>query len=303
MKTGFVAIVGRPNVGKSTLLNAILGEKIAITTDKPQTTRNTIRGIYTHYGDEEIKDDMQIIFIDTPGIHRPRTKLGEFMTDAAIGTFREVEAIIYITDDKLSSGPGDKYITDLLDQTTTPKILVINKIDKLEPDVFEQIYKEYDALGIFEKIIGVSAKEGMNVAEVVKSVGEFMDEGPMFFPDDMITDQPERTIVAETIREKLLRVLSDEVPHGTAVSIEEFKDDGSIIKVRADIYCERASHKGIIIGKNGETLKRIGTYAREDLERFFGVKVYINLWVKVKEKWRDSTLNLNNLGYNIKEIT
>lgn len=297
MKTGFVAIVGRPNVGKSTLLNAILGEKIAITTDKPQTTRNTIRGIYTHYGDEEIKDDMQIIFIDTPGIHRPRTKLGEFMTDAAIGTFREVEAIIYITDDKLSSGPGDKYITDLLDQTTTPKILVINKIDKLEPDVFEQIYKEYDALGIFEKIIGVSAKEGMNVTEVVKSVGEFMDEGPMFFPDDMITEHPERFIVSEIIREKILMYLQDEVPHGVAVEIERFKEEQNIIRINAVIYCERKTHKGMIIGKGGRKLKGIGKSAREEIETLLGSKVYLELWVKVKENWRDSDFALSNFGY------
>ena len=297
MKTGFVAIVGRPNVGKSTLLNSILGEKIAITTDKPQTTRNTIRGIYTHYGDEEIKDDMQIIFIDTPGIHRPRTKLGEFMTDAAIGTFREVEAIIYITDDKLSSGPGDKYITDLLDQTTTPKILVINKIDKLEPDVFEQIYKEYDALGIFEKIIGVSAKEGMNVTEVVKAVAEFMDEGPMFFPDDMITEHPERFIVSEIIREKILMYLQDEVPHGVAVEIERFREEKNIIKINAVIYCERKTHKGMIIGKGGRKLKGIGKSAREEIETLLGSKVYLELWVKVKENWRDSDIALSNFGY------
>jgi len=297
MKTGFVAIVGRPNVGKSTLLNAILGEKIAITTDKPQTTRNTIRGIYTHYGDEEIRDDMQIIFIDTPGIHRPRTKLGEFMTDSAIGTFREVEAIIYITDDKLSSGPGDKYITDMLDQITTPKILVINKIDKLEPDVFEEIYNEYDQLGIFENIIGVSAKEGKNVKEVVKAAAEFMDEGPMFFPDDMITEHPERFIVSEIIREKILLYLQDEVPHGVAVEIERFKEERNIIRINAVIYCERKSHKGMIIGKGGRKLKGIGKSAREEIETLLGSKVYLELWVKVKENWRDSDIALSNFGY------
>ena len=200
MKTGFVAIIGRPNVGKSTLLNAILGEKIAITTDKPQTTRNTIRGIYTHYADDELDEDMQLVFIDTPGIHRPRTKLGEFMTESAVGTFKEVDAIVYIVDDKLSSGPGDKYITEMLDEVTTPKILVINKIDKLGPEEFAEIYKEYDELGIFEEIIGTSAVEGKNIGHVIKAAAEFMEEGPMFFPDDMITEHPERFIVSDIIQ-------------------------------------------------------------------------------------------------------
>ena len=222
MKTGFVAIIGRPNVGKSTLLNSILGEKIAITTDKPQTTRNTIRGIYTHYADDNMDEDMQLVFIDTPGIHRPRTKLGEFMTDSAIGTLKEVDAVIFIVDDRLSSGPGDKYITGILDDVTTPKILVINKIDKLEPDEYEAIYREYDELGIFEDIIGTSAKEGKNVEHVIRAVSEFMEEGPMYFPDDMITEHPERFIVSEIIREKILMYLRDEVPHGVAVEIEKF---------------------------------------------------------------------------------
>lgn len=297
MKTGFVSIVGRPNVGKSTLLNAILGEKIAITTDKPQTTRNIIRGIYTHYGDDCISEDMQIIFIDTPGIHRPRTKLGEYMTDAAVGTFREVDAVIFIVDDRLSSGPGDKYIVDLLDKTVTPKILVINKIDKLEPDEFAEIYREYDELGIFEEIIGVSAKEGTNVLEVVKSVGTFMDEGPMYFPDDMVTEHPERFIVSEIIREKILMYLQDEVPHGVAVEIERYREERNITKINAVIYCERKSHKGMIIGKGGRKLKGIGKSAREEIEGLLGTKVYLEMWVKIKENWRDSDVALSNFGY------
>lgn len=297
MKTGFIAIIGRPNVGKSTLLNSILGEKIAITTDKPQTTRNTIRGIYTHYADESFDEDMQLVFIDTPGIHRPRTKLGEFMTESALGTFNEVDAIIFIVDDKLSAGPGDKYITDLLDNVTTPKILVINKIDKLEPEEFAEIYKEYDELGIFEDIIGTSAMEGKNVDHVIKTVSEFMEEGPMFFPDDMITEHPERFIVSEIIREKVLMYLQDEVPHGVAIEIERYKEERDITRINAVIYCERKSHKGMIIGKGGRKLKGIGKSAREEIEALLGTKVYLELWVKVKENWRDSDIALSNFGY------
>ena len=297
MKTGFVGIIGRPNVGKSTLLNAILGEKIAITTDKPQTTRNTIRGIYTHYDDDDIGDDMQIVFLDTPGIHKPRTKLGEYMTDSAIGTFREVDAIIFIVDDKLSSGPGDRYIVDMLDDVTTPKILVINKIDKIEPDDFEEIYKEYDELGIFEDIIGVSAKEGRNVRDVIKTVSEFMEEGPMFFPDDMVTEHPERFIASEIIREKVLMYLQDEVPHGVAVEIERYREERDITRINAVIYCEKKSHKGMIIGKGGRKLKGIGKSAREEIEALLGTKVFLEIWVKVKENWRDSDIALSNFGY------
>ena len=297
MKTGFVGIIGRPNVGKSTLLNAILGEKIAITTDKPQTTRNTIRGIYTHYADDDIGDDMQIVFLDTPGIHKPRTKLGEYMTDSAIGTFREVDEIIFIVDDKLSSGPGDRYIVDMLDDVTTPKILVINKIDKIEPDDFEEIYKEYDELGIFEDIIGVSAKEGRNVRDVIKTVSEFMEEGPMFFPDDMVTEHPERFIASEIIREKVLMYLQDEVPHGVAVEIERYREERDITRINAVIYCEKKSHKGMIIGKGGRKLKGIGKSAREEIEALLGTKVFLEIWVKVKENWRDSDIALSNFGY------
>ena len=297
MKTGFVAIIGRPNVGKSTLLNSILGEKIAITTDKPQTTRNTIRGIYTHYADDELDEDMQLVFIDTPGIHRPRTKLGTFMTDSALGTFNEVDAIIYIVDDKLSSGPGDKYITELLNNVDTPKILVINKIDKLGPEEFAEIYKEYDELGIFESIIGTSAVEGKNVDHVIKTAAEFMEEGPMFFPDDMITEHPERFIVSEIIREKVLLYLQDEVPHGVAIEIERYREEETITRINAVIYCERKSHKGMIIGKGGRKLKGIGKSAREEIEALLGTKVYLELWVKVKENWRDSDIALSNFGY------
>lgn len=297
MKTGFVSIIGRPNVGKSTLLNAVLCEKIAITTDKPQTTRNTIRGIYTHYADDELPQDMQMVFIDTPGIHKPRTKLGTYMTDAAMGTLREVEAIIFIVDDKLSAGPGDRYIVDILDNITTPKILVINKIDKLEPDIFEEIYNEYSELGIFEEIIGISAKEGKNIQQVIKCAADFMEEGPMFFPDDMVTEHPERFIVSEIIREKLLLYMQDEVPHGVAVEIEQYREERDITRISAVIYCEKKSHKGMIIGKGGRKLKGIGKSAREEIEALLGTKVFLEMWVKVKENWRDSDMALSNFGY------
>ena len=297
MKTGFIGIVGRPNVGKSTLLNAILGEKIAITTEKPQTTRNTIRGIYTHYSETPEEDDVQLVFIDTPGIHKPRTKLGEYMTDAAISTFSEVDAIIFIVDDELSAGPGDKYIVDMLDKITTPKVLVINKIDKMEPDKFRRIYEEYDEIGIFENIIGTSAKAGTNVSDVISAVTDFMEEGPMYFPDDMITEHPERFIVSEIIREKILMYLRDEVPHGVAVEIEQFTEETDITKIAAVIYCEKKSHKGMLIGKGGRKLKGIGKSAREEIEALLGTKVYMDLWVKVKENWRDRDIALSNFGY------
>ncbi len=296
MKSGFISIAGRPNVGKSTLLNAILGEKIAITTDKPQTTRNSIRGIYTKLGENE-EDDLQMIFIDTPGIHKPRTKLGDFMTETAIGTFNEVDAIIFITDDKLSKGPGDKYIVELLKNVPTPKILVINKIDKLEPDDYLQIYHEYSEIGVFDQIIGTSAANGENIQDVIDAVSGYMEEGPMYFPEDMVTDHPERFIVSEIIREKLLLYLQDEVPHGVAIEIESYKETPNITKIGAVIYCERKSHKGIIIGKQGRKLKGVGKSAREEIEALLGTKVFLELWVKVKENWRDSDFALSNFGY------
>ena len=295
-KTTFIAIVGRPNVGKSTLLNAILGEKIAIVSSKPQTTRNRITGIYT-------KDEDQIVFLDTPGFQKPRTKLGEYMLAASDSSIGNSDAVILIADVNYGLGEIEKDIIEKIKRSKLPSILVLNKTDMATPEKVANTILEYDNYYKFDAVVPTSASKGQGVNSVLEECSKFLVESEWFFPDDIITDQPERSIVAETIREKLLRVLSDEVPHGTAVSIEEFKDEEKIIRVRADIYCEKASHKGIIIGKNGETLKRIGTYAREDLERFFGVKVYINLWVKVKEKWRDSSLNLNNLGYNIKEIT
>ena len=297
MKSGFVGIIGRPNVGKSTLLNAMLGEKIAITTEKPQTTRNTIRGIYTHYAETEDEDDVQIVFIDTPGIHKPRNKLGEYMTDSAIATFSEVDAIIFIVDDALSKGPGDKYILKLLEKTDTPKILVINKIDQMEPDAFAKIYQEYEETGMFAEILGTSAKDGTHVDEVIRAAAGFLEEGPMYYPDDIVTEDPARFIVSEIIREKILLYLQDEVPHGVAVEIETYEEAEDITRIGAVIYCERKSHKGMIIGKGGRKLKGIGKSARQEIEALLGTKVYLETWVKVRENWRDSDIALTNFGY------
>ena len=299
MKTGFIGIVGRPNVGKSTLLNSILGEKIAITTDKPQTTRNVIRGIYTRLEETEDgrEDGVQMVFIDTPGIHKPHSKLGAFMTDSAINTFKEVEVILFLVDSDINKGPGDKYILEMLKDIDTPKILVINKIDTMEPEYFRSIYEEYSNMEIFDDVFGTSALEGRNVEKLLERIEDFLEEGPMFFPEDMVTDHPERFIVSEIIREKLLLYLEDEVPHGVAVEIESYKEEPGITRIGAVIYCERKSHKGIIIGKQGKKLKGVGKAARLEIEALLGTKVFLELWVKVKENWRDSDLALSNFGY------
>ena len=293
MKSGFISIIGRPNVGKSTLLNAILGEKIAIATDKPQTTRNTIRGIYTD-------DDSQMVFIDTPGIHKPKNKLGTFMTDSALGTFKEVDAVLFLVDDSINKGPGDRYIVDLLKNVKTPKYLVINKIDKLGPIKYKEIFDEYNQMGIFDDIFAISAKENKNVDEVLRELKLKLPEGPQYFPADMVTDHPERFIVSEIIREKMLMYLNDEVPHGVAIEIESFEEGDDLTRIGAVIYCEKKSHKGIIIGKGGRKLKGIGKSAREEIEALLGTKVFLETWVKIKENWRDSDFALSNFGYRDK---
>ena len=297
MKTGFIGIIGRPNVGKSTLLNAVLGEKIAITTDKPQTTRNTIRGIYTNIPDGDYDKGVQIIFIDTPGIHKPHSKLGAFMTESAINTFKETEVVLFLVDDKIDKGSGDRYILEMLKEVKTPKLLIINKIDKMDPEYFKAIYEEYSQMNVFDDIFGISALEGKNIDALLKRLSDFLEEGPMYFPEDMVTDHPERFIVSEIIREKILLYLQDEVPHGVAVEIEQYKEEENITRIGAVIYCERKSHKGIIIGKQGKKLKGIGKSARLEIEALLGTKVFLELWVKVKENWRDSDFALSNFGY------
>ena len=294
-KTAFIAIVGRPNVGKSTLLNALLGEKVAIVSSKPQTTRNRITGILT-------KDENQFVFLDTPGFQKPRTKLGDYMLKASSSSIGSSDAAIIVADAFHAPGDIEKNIIEQVVANKIPAVLVLNKTDMSNPAKLAETISQYDAIHKFDSVIPTSASKGQGVDIVLEECEKFLTESEWFFPEDIITDQPERMIAAETIREKILGTLNDEIPHGTAVSIEEFKDEGKILRIRADIYCEKASHKGIIIGKNGEALKTIGSYAREDLEKFFGVKVYLNLWVKVKEKWRDDLFNLNNFGYNQKEI-
>lgn len=290
MKSGFISIIGRPNVGKSTLLNGILGEKIAIATSKPQTTRNTIRGIYT-------TGDCQMVFIDTPGIHKPKTKLGNFMTDSALNTFKEVDLVLFLVDDSLSQGPGDKYIVEMLKNINTPKFLVINKMDKINPEDYEKIYNEYEQTGIFDEIFPISALEQKNIDILLESIEKFMPEGPQYFPSDMITDHPERFIVSEILREKVLMFLEDEVPHGVAIEIESFQEEERVTRISAVVYCEKKSHKGIIIGQGGRKLKGIGKSAREEIEALLGNKVFLQLWVKVKENWRNSDFALSNFGY------
>lgn len=295
-KSGFVSIVGRPNVGKSTLMNNVVGEKIAIMSDKPQTTRNTIQAVYTD-------DETQIVFLDTPGIHKPKNKLGEFMVKAATDAFKNVDLVLFVVDDSKKIGPGDKKIIEDLKTIKTPVILVINKIDQLEQkDELFDIIKMYDAEGLFKEIVPISALKGKNTDSLMKAIRGYLEEGPKYFPDYMITDQPERVLISELIREKVLHYVHDEVPHGVAVEIEKMKSrkDKEIVDVSAVIYCERSSHKGIIIGKNGRKLKGIGKSAREDIELLLGSQINLQLWVKVKENWRNSQNYINNFGYNDK---
>lgn len=296
MKSGFAGIIGRPNVGKSTLLNSILGEKIAITTDKPQTTRNSIRGIYTEHTVDG--DSSQIVFIDTPGIHKAHNKLGAAMDDIAIKTYKEVDVILFLVDGSPDKGRGDTYILDMIKDVETPKFLVINKVDTMDPEEFKKTYDIYEKMGIFDEIFGISALKGTHVKKLVKAIQGYLEEGPMFFPEDMVTDHPERFIVSEIIREKILMYLNEEVPHGVAVEIESYKEDPKLTEIGAVIYCERKSHKGIIIGKQGKKLKGIGKSARLEIEALLGVRVYLQLFVKVKENWRDSDFAISNFGYS-----
>ena len=294
-KSGFVSIVGRPNVGKSTLMNNVVGEKIAIMSDKPQTTRNTIQAVYTD-------ENCQMVFLDTPGIHKPKTKLGEYMVKSATDAFKNVDMVLYVVDDSKKIGPGDRMIIEDLRNVKVPVTLVLNKIDQLEESELFDLMKMYHAEGVFEEIVPISALKGKNVKELIKVVQNYLKEGPKYFPDYMITDQPERVLVSELIREKVLHYVHDEIPHGVAVEIEKMKSrkDKQIVDISAVIYCERDSHKGIIIGKNGRKLKGIGKSAREDIELLLGSQINLQLWVKVKENWRNLQNYVTNFGYTDK---
>lgn len=289
-RTAFIAIVGRPNVGKSTLLNAILGEKIAITSKRPQTTRNRITGIHT------VGED-QFVFLDTPGVHRPRTKLGDYMVKTATGALGDSDAAILVVEPRGAVGEIEDEIIRRIEGSKTPSILVINKEDTVNAPEIAKTIEAYAARHDFDAVIPISAKNKRGIDAVLSECERYLTESVWFFPEDQITDMPERQIAAEIIREKLLRTLEEEIPHGIAVTIEEFSEKKDIVRIRAEIFCEKQSHKGIIIGKNGATLKTVGSHAREDLERFLGVKVFLDLWVKVKENWRDRSSLLSNFGY------
>lgn len=295
-RTGFATLIGRPNVGKSTLMNCLIGQKIAITSNKPQTTRNKIQTVYT---DER----GQIVFLDTPGIHKAKNKLGDYMVNVAEHTLKEVDVILFLVEPTSYIGAGEKHIIEQLKKAGTPVILLINKIDTLQKKEELLLYidayrKEMD----FEQIIPVSAKEGDGTKEVLDAVFSYLPYGPMFYDEDTVTDQPQRQIVAELIREQALRLLEDEIPHGIAVSIDRMKFARKIVNIDATIICEKDSHKGIIIGKGGNMLKQIGTNARREIEDMLECQVHLKLWVKVKKDWRDSDFLLKNFGYNAKEI-
>lgn len=296
MKSGFIGIAGRPNVGKSTFLNRILGEKIAITSAKPQTTRNRITGIYTDL-EADGGEGLQMVFLDTPGIHKSRNKLGDAINETAVNTFKGVDVILMIADGSREFSNGDKYILDMLKETDVPRILAINKMDLMKPEEYLNLYNKYMETGLFQDVYGVSALKGTGVNELLECLKGFMPEGPMFFPEDMVTNDPERFLVSEIIREKLLTYLDDEVPHGVFVEIESFKEEKDITDISAVIYCEKKSHKSIIIGKGGRKLKGVGKSARLEIQDLLGTKVYLQLWVKVRENWRDSDRMIRSLGY------
>ena len=289
-KSGFVAVIGRPNVGKSTLINKIIGQKVAITSDKPQTTRSRIQCIWTG-------NDAQIIFLDTPGIHKPKFKLGEYMLKAAEGTLKEVDAIFFVIDATEKFGGGERYILERLNATTKPVILVVNKVDLIEREKILPIIADYSQRRDFAAVVPISAIDGTNVDALLDEAKNFLPEGAQYYPADMVTDQPERLIVAELIREKILHATQDEVPHSIAVDLDEFteRDNGSIF-IRATIYVERDSQKGILIGKHGSMLKQVGAAARPEIEMLLGAKVFLDLWVKVKRDWRNCVGALQSFG-------
>ncbi len=290
-KTGFIAIIGRPNVGKSTLLNALLGEKISIVSSKPQTTRNRITGILT-------EGENQFVFLDTPGMLRPKNRLGDYMVKAISTAMVDIDAAILVVDAAKNISEIEETIINRLNKQKTPIILAINKTDTVNATRVAECIMAYNELADFASIVPMAAAKNEGVAIITDEASRLLHEGDWFFSEDMITDQPDRLLAAEIIREKILRTLNDEIPHGTAVVIEAFEEKPTIIKIRAEIFCEKDSHKGIIIGKKGAALKKIGTWAREDMEAFFGVQVHLDLWVKVKENWRDNAGLLNTFGFS-----
>lgn len=291
-KSGFITVIGRANVGKSTLLNNIIGEKISIISDKPQTTRNKIQCVYT-------EKDHQVVFLDTPGIQKPKNQLGKYMLKTSKSTLEEVDLITVMVDESLRIGPIDNYIFEVVKYVETPKILLINKIDKLKDEEIVKLIELYNELKIFEEIIPVSAVENINIDKYLSVIKEYLPEGPQYFPEDMVTDQPQNFIIAEIIREKALLYLKEEIPHGIFVAIDsvEKREEQDIIDVHGTIYCEKNSHKGIIIGKRGRMLKKIGIDARKDLEGLLGSKINLQLWVKIEKNWRDKKNKLKYFGY------
>ena len=290
-KSGFIAVIGRPNVGKSTLINSLIGQKIAIMSDKPQTTRNRILCILT-------RPEAQIVFLDTPGIHKPKHKLGEYMVKAAEGTLKEVDAIFFVVDATEKMGPGEYYILERLQATAKPVILVVNKLDLIEKEQVLPIISHYTDKYPFVGVVPISAKEETNLDALIEEVEKYLPEGPQYYPEDMVTDQPERLIVAELVREKALQLTRDEVPHAIAVDVDEMKarDNGDTY-IRVTIYVERDSQKGILIGAKGSMLKKIGRLARADIEMLLGTRVFLDLWVKVKKDWRDRDSVLRGFGF------
>lgn len=294
-KSAMITIAGRPNVGKSTLINRLVGEKVAIVSNKPQTTRNRICGVLN-------RGDVQIVFMDTPGFHKPRTRLGDYMVDVVRESVCDVDAVLLLVEPIANIGPQEQALLDQLRGSGVPVVLVINKIDTVEKETLLAVIALYSQAFSFEAVVPISAKTGDGVEELLGETEKFAQPGPQLFPDGMVTDQPERQIIAEIIREKLLWCLDKEIPHGTAVEITRFSErDNGIIDVDATIYCEKASHKGIIIGKQGAMLKKISTMAREDCERFMGTKVYLETWVKVKENWRDNVNLIHNFGFDLNQ--
>lgn len=290
-RSGFVAIIGRPNVGKSTLMNHLIGQKIAIMSDKPQTTRNKIHGVYT-------TDDLQIVFLDTPGIHKPQSKLGNYMMQTAESALREVEAALFLIDASEGLGGGDRFIIEQLKKVKTPVFLVMNKIDKVEPEQLLPMITQYNELHDFAEIIPISALKGNNVETLMDQLSRYLPEGPQYYPADQITDHPEQFVCSELIREKILHMTREEIPHSIAVTIEDMRvKENGVVYIGAVIFVERDSQKGIIIGKKGDLLKEVGKQARKDIEALLGSRIFLELWVKVKKDWRNQERVLKDLGY------